>query len=92
MPSIDVTVNHVSGLHARPAAIFVRTASAYPCTVTVSNLTAHGPAVNAKSILKVLTLGVNQGCTIRIESEGEKAEEALHDLNRLVSTNFGESA
>jgi len=72
--------------------MFVRTASAYPCTVTISNLTAHGLAVNAKSILKVLTLGVNQGCTIRVEAEGEKAEEALEDLYRLISTNFGESA
>ena len=92
MPSFELTVNHPSGLHARPAALFVRAASAYPCTVLVSNLTDNKPAVNAKSILKVLTLGVNQGCTIRVEAEGEKAEEALADLSRLIATNFGESA
>jgi phosphotransferase system HPr (HPr) family protein len=49
-----------------------------------------GPVVNAKSILKVLTLGVQQNHQIRIEANGEKAEEALQALKALVDSDFGE--
>jgi phosphotransferase system HPr (HPr) family protein len=46
--------------------------------------------VDAKSILSVLTLGVNKDNTIAIETEGEQAEEALTALEQLVESNFGE--
>jgi phosphocarrier protein len=57
----------------------------------VCNLTAKGNSVNAKSILGVLTLGVNQGHRIRIDAEGDEAEQALSSLNELVESNFGEA-
>ena len=64
MPSIEVVVTHEVGLHARPAAAFVKTAASYPCEIKVTNLTAGSPAVNAKSILGVLSIGVHQDNTI----------------------------
>jgi len=90
MPSIEIVVNHSVGLHARPAAEFVKTASSYPCDIQVCNLSTKGDPVNAKSILSVLTLGVNQGHSIRIDAEGESADKALASIQELVETNFGE--
>lgn len=90
MPVLEMTINHPSGLHARPAAKFVQTAASYPCEVFVRNVTTNGKAVNAKSILSVLTLGVNQGTKVEIEARGDKAEEALKALKELAEHNFGE--
>ncbi len=90
MPSIVITVNHPAGLHARPAAEFVKTAIKFPCEITVRNLTTDKPAVNAKSILSVLTLSVNQGHQIEITAECDSADEALQALSDLIASNFGE--
>lgn len=91
MAKTEVAVQHKVGLHARPASQFVKLANKYPCTISVRNVAAGGKAVNAKSILSVLTLGVQQGHTIEIEAEGEQAAEALEALSGLVLGNFGEA-
>ncbi|MDW8318197.1 MAG: HPr family phosphocarrier protein [Anaerolineae bacterium] len=88
--AVTLTVTHPVGLHARPAAKFVQTAARFSCSVRVANLTTGSPAVDAKSILRVLTLGVQQGHRIRVEAEGEGAEEALDALRALVESRFGE--
>ncbi len=90
MPALSLIVNHPAGLHARPAAEFVKTAVSFPCAITVRNVTDDKPPVNAKSILSVLTLGVNQGYEIEVTAEGERAEEALTAIAELVNNNFGE--
>jgi phosphotransferase system HPr (HPr) family protein len=90
LPKAEIVVQHEVGLHARPAAAFVRLAASFPCQVTVCNLTAGSPVVNAKSILGVLTLGVNQGHKVSLETAGEQADEALAALVQLIETNFGE--
>ena len=90
MPAIKLTVNHPAGLHARPAAVFVNTAKKFACNITVCNLTAGKPAANAKSILSVLTQGINQGFEIELCAEGEGSEEALETLKSLIDGNFGE--
>lgn len=90
MASITLTVNHSSGLHARPAALFVKTAASFPCSITVQNLTTQKPPANAKSVLSVLTQGVNTGQQIRIEAEGDSADDALAALQALIESNFGE--
>lgn len=90
MPSIRIIVEHPVGLHARPAAEFVKTANQYQSDITLSNLTAASEVVNAKSILSVLTLGVNQGFEIEISANGPDETEALRDLEQLVQNNFGE--
>jgi phosphotransferase system HPr (HPr) family protein len=91
MPSVDLTVPHEVGLHARPAAEFVKLASTYPCEIQVRNLTTEGDPVNAKSILSVLTLGVNQGHLIQIDANGEREYDALEAMKTLVESNFGEN-
>lgn len=88
MPQIKVTVQHEVGLHARPAAQFVQLAASFPCSISVFNVTAESAPADAKSILGVLTLGVNQGHVIGIEAEGEQADEALAALQELVENNF----
>ena len=90
MPCIELTVTHSVGLHARPAAEFVKMAARYPCEIQVRNVTTDGSFVNAKSILSVLTLGVNQGHLIEIKTDGENDSEALENLAELINSNFGE--
>jgi phosphocarrier protein HPr len=88
MPFVELTVNHPVGLHARPASDFVRLAMKYPCDIKVRNLDGQDKLVSAKSILSVLTLGVQQGNRVRIEAQGEGADEALTALQTLIEQNF----
>jgi phosphocarrier protein FPr len=78
------------GLHARPAARFVQTASGFASEVTVSNVTkAQGPA-SARSLNALATLGVRQGHEILVRASGPDAEEALSALESLAGRNFDE--
>jgi phosphotransferase system HPr (HPr) family protein len=86
-----VVIQHKVGLHARPASLFVRTANRYAAEVRVTNLTGGGAAVDAKSILGVLTLGAQQNHELLIEAVGSDAEAALDGLKSLVAGNFGEA-
>lgn len=90
MQSIRLTVNHSVGLHARPAAQFVQSASKFESEITVANITKESDPVNAKSILSVLTLGVHQGYEIQITADGPDENDALKALDQLVADNFGE--
>lgn len=81
MPSIEVIVRNPHGLHARPAAMFVQKASSFPCAVKVSK---GERTVDAKSILGIMSLGIEPGETIRIEAEGEQAHEALEALKAVA--------
>lgn len=90
MKTMRITVNHPVGLHARPAARFVQTSSAFKSKISVSNVTKGTAPVDAKSILMVLTLGVHQGYEIEIAADGEDENEALQALKELVEDNFGE--
>jgi phosphotransferase system HPr (HPr) family protein len=86
----EIQIQHPVGLHARPAAAFVRLAASFPAAVTLQKLDPQGRRANAKSILAVLGLGINQGDQVRIETEGDQAGEALQALLALVQENFGE--
>lgn len=90
MPSLTITITNAVGLHARPAALFVKLAKEFPCTITIQNLTSNKPRANAKSPLNVLTQAVNQGNQILLEAEGDSAQEALAALQKLIESNFGE--
>ena len=92
MQSLEIAITHPVGLHARPAAEFVKLAAKYPCDIKVCNMTAAGKTVNAKSILSVLTLGVQQGHVVQIETNGEREDEALQALRDLIQSNFGEGS
>ena len=90
MPSITCTVRNAVGLHARPAAVFVKAAKQFACSITLRNLTTACAAVNAKSPLAVLTQAVQQGHQIEIQAEGQSAEQALVVLQQLIESDFGE--
>lgn len=90
MPQAEITVHHEVGLHARPATLFVKLAASFPCEVKVRNVSSDSQSVNAKSILGVLSIGVNSGDTIAVETNGDQADEALAALQELVRSNFGE--
>lgn len=87
MPEIELVINNEVGLHARPAAVFVQTASKFKSTITINK---GGNSANAKSILHVLTLGIQKGTTITVLAEGEDAAQALEAISDLHSKNFGE--
>jgi phosphotransferase system HPr (HPr) family protein len=91
MISTIITIDHPAGLHARPAAQFVKTAARFPCKISVRKLNSEKPPANAKSPLSVLTLGVNQGDTVEIIAEGDEARAAVQALVELVKNNFGET-
>ncbi len=83
MPSRSVVVGSASGLHARPAALFVAAAGAQPVPVTIR--TGGKPAVPAHSMLSVLSLGAKQGTEVILEAEGDGAEAALEALADLLA-------
>ena len=82
-----LTISHKVGLHARPAALFVKTAQEFQADVTLEK---DGQEVNAKGILGILTLGVNQGDTVTLRASGSDEEEAVEALCHLVEANFDE--
>lgn len=89
MPQRSVVVTNPVGLHARPAALFVKTAKGFPgATITVAR---EDRTADAKSILGILTLAVSQGATITINTDGEGAEAALTALVEMVESGLGES-
>ncbi len=90
MQKVTLELTNPVGLHARPAAEFVRTATRFRSSVLVRNLTRETPAVNAKSILSVLTLGAEKGHVIEVTAEGPDEKEALAALKMLVTGGFEE--
>ncbi len=90
MTSIRLVIRNPSGLHARPAALFVRTAGQFGSKVTVANPAAAKGPVDAKSILSVLTLGVSSGTEIEVAAEGDDAEAALAAIREAVERGLGE--
>lgn len=87
----EVTVKLInrSGLHARPAAIFVQTARKFKSTIRVR---LGDKVVDAKNILKILSLGADYGAIITIEAEGEDAEDAIKTLKELIESGLGEES
>ncbi|MGW4460838.1 HPr family phosphocarrier protein [Micromonospora sp. NPDC004704] len=82
MPTRTVAVGSASGLHARPAALFVAAAAAQPVRVTIR--VGDKRPVPANSMLSVLSLGAKRGTEVVIEAEGEGAEAALDALADLL--------
>ncbi|GAB4273817.1 MAG: phosphoenolpyruvate--protein phosphotransferase [Candidatus Promineifilaceae bacterium] len=88
MKQFDIIIQNPTGLHARPAKIFVNTAKQFKSDIRVQ----HGPKkANAKSLISMLTLGVETGSEIRILVDGADEEEALDALVTAVRSGLGES-
>lgn len=78
----EVTVVPEEGLHARPAAKFVKTAKGYSSDIKVIK---GDTEANAKSSLNLMTLGATQGDKLTIRAEGEDETEAVEALAELIS-------
>lgn len=92
MAELEIEVRNPSGLHARPAATFVRSAGAFAADIMVINLTRDpARAASAKSVLGVMGLGVARGHRIRVVATGADADEAAASLGELVAAGLGEA-
>lgn len=88
MAERSVQIANRNGLHARPAAEVVKTASRFQCDITISR---DDLEVNGKSIMGVMMLAAEYGATITIRASGPDAEAALEALAALVAARFGEA-
>ena len=91
-PPIEATieVHNPLGLHARPAARFVRAAGEHGARVEVTNLTVGRGPVDATSLNALTTLGVVQDHAIRVHAWGPDAESAVKAIQALAADNFGD--
>ena len=84
----QLTLTNPTGLHARPASLFVQTAGRFAARIEASG---HGRQTDATSIMGVLSLGLRQGDTLTLHAGGTEAEAALKALEELVQANFYET-
>ena len=90
MRADEVEVRNPSGLHARPAALFVKTAARFASIVTVQNVTTGAAPADAKSILAVLGSGAARGHMVRLTADGPDEDEAITVLHDLFASGLGE--
>jgi phosphocarrier protein HPr len=83
----EITIVNRLGLHARPAAMFVRISSRYRAEVWVAK---EGEEVNGKSIMGLMMLAAGQGSKLRIRCEGPDADKAIEELEDLIKARFNE--
>ncbi|SVD32175.1 uncharacterized protein METZ01_LOCUS385029 [marine metagenome] len=84
----ELVVENQSGLHARPAAAFVKIANNFSAEITV---TKDGDSVNGKSIMGLMTLAAARGTKLVIQAEGDDAAEAVDAIQSLAEDNFNEA-
>jgi len=87
MTEKDVVVRNRAGIHARPAALIVQTASQYAAQIEFKN---DHETINAKSIMGIITLGASYNSTITISADGEDEAEAVERLAQLFENRFEE--
>ena len=86
MVTATLTILNSTGFHARPAGLFVETASRFRSVIKV---VSGKQTANGKSILSLMLLGATPGAEITIEARGEDEAEALNALAELVTGRFG---
>ena len=84
----EITIVNRLGLHARPAAMFVRISSRYRAEVWVSK---EGEEVNGKSIMGLMMLAAGTGAQVELRATGPQAEAALAAVAELFARNFDET-
>ena len=85
-----ITITNDVGLHARPAAVFVKKAAEFDAAITIENVTRGGDPMNAKIILSVFKAAVSQGHEVKIAAEGPDEDDALSALVGLIEVDFAE--
>ena len=87
MTEATTTIENKTGIHARPASVFVQTASKFKSKVQIK---AKGKTVDAKSILMIMSMGLTKGTEITLSAEGPDEADAVAALKKLVDDKFGE--
>jgi phosphocarrier protein len=87
MPSIDIVISNKLGLHARAAAKLTQLASKFSSEIFIAR---GAQRVNAKSIMGVMMLAAGLGVSVKVDANGEDAEQALQDIQSLFYNKFGE--
>ena len=85
------TIRNEHGLHARPSANLVNEVKKFTAKITVQNLTRESEVVSAKSLMKIVALGVTQGHRLRFVAEGEDAKQAIEALGKAIADGLGEN-
>lgn len=75
------------GIHARPAAMFVKVANRYRCEIFVEK---DGEKVNGKSIMGLMMLAAGPGSKLKVHAEGNDASAALTEIEGLIKRKFDE--
>ena len=83
----DLTVSNKLGIHARPAAMFVKIANRFACDIFVEK---DGEKVNGKSIMGLMMLAAGPGSTLTVYAQGDDASQALMELETLIKRKFDE--
>lgn len=83
----DFLVPNKLGIHARPAAMFVKTANRFHCDIFVEK---DGEKVNGKSIMGLMMLAAGPGSKVTIHAQGQDASQALAELEVLIKRKFDE--
>jgi phosphocarrier protein HPr len=86
--SKDLTIVNKLGIHARPAAMFVKLATRFKCDIFVEK---DGEKVNGKSIMGLMMLAAGPGSRLRVHAEGQDASQAVSALEALVASKFNEA-
>ena len=87
--TMEFRVPNELGLHARPAAVFVKTANRFHCDISVHK---GSETANGKSIISLLLLAAEHDSHLIIEAHGQDAHQALAELQTLIQSRFGEQA
>ena len=87
MPTCEFTVTNKLGIHARPAAQFVKTASTFSCDIQVEK---DDEQADGKSIMGLMMLAAGHGSILTITADGDDADTALETLGALIARNFEE--
>ena len=85
MPACELTIPNEEGLHARPAAKFVKLANQFSSEIWVEK---DDEEINGKSIMGLMMLAAAKGSVIRVSAEGDDAETALERISELVNSGF----
>jgi phosphocarrier protein HPr len=83
----DFQVSNKLGIHARPAAMFVKTANRFDCEIFVEK---DGEKVNGKSIMGLMMLAAGPGSTLTVHAQGHDASQALTEIETLIKRKFDE--
>lgn len=83
----EVTIVNELGIHARPAAMFVKLANKFLSEITVEK---GAEQVNGKSIMGIMMLAAGKGSKVKISAVGEDAALAVNEIEELIAGKFGE--